>query len=870
MQKFFDRKKAYQDVKEAIKQIGKDMPTAIWIEGRSGVGKTRFMEYVYTREKELNTFTFLTDEVFYKCECGSIDSSFEFVAAIMFELQRRNPSFFEKYIQNYFDCIEHITFLDACCLVLPQIKGFKSIGKLVETKYKNIITMQSKISDRLVTYQLIDLFSDLILIFLKEEFRTSKITFCIDDAQWLDQTSIRVFEALVKKSRRQFQNPVISIFLNIHEKSELSNEEKQNYLNIYRIISNLYPELKTIYLDNFDFPTTIEIIQDTKRCYLIEQIPLLYRITSGNPLELEHTLRFSDERIREILQRETINTNNSSYQEDTFTMERVAELYYEKLIYAVILNILSVIRHHLSVQLLFQCVEKLYFVLFEDTCLFLDFSEALIYLEKKDYITYSSFNKEVGLAHDSIYHIVVDYLSQNGDYIIYGKTVAAGLLTDGYNNFIKARTHQLLALKLLCEVDPQECLTSFQKIYEQNGEQLEAEFFLVGANAFCSDYLCQSQDNVYFAVCKILPKLISSANLTAAQRLCHTIYIDADICLTTEKQILFLINYLKAQIDLSMVDTGSESAIILFEKLYKLKSQDMDIKLQILLLGMSTYEHVLAHKKIYELFCEAKSIVNTYNEIISNTTMSLFYRNKGLCFPHSELKYDYFQSLLFATRISNITKRQLLFGTSMNNLGLSYFYQGNIKLAKYAFSSAKKHLDYVGYNTARVSNNIGVCCYMLHDWQTAYKFFSIAASEQTDGFFMRLCIQTNLALALYAINEHDKSKIILDSLIEEYEQGNSRSQDTLVYCAAMINRGYISFKEKEYFKAADYYQKSFLHTYRYQNEEQLWKREKMRNISIQYGTNSIIQNKISMDIEDISQNIYKKPYSLIPFAFYVI
>lgn len=869
MQKFFDRKKAYQDVQEAVKQIEKGIPTAIWVEGRSGVGKTRFMEYVYTQEKELNTFTFLTNEVFYKCERGSIDSSFEFVAAIIFELQRKNPSFFEKYIQEYFDCIEHVTFLDACCLVLPQIKAFKSIGKLIETKYKNITAMQSKISDRLVTYQLIDLFSNLILVFLKKQCQANKITFCIDDAQWLDQVSIRVFETLVKKSRQEQLNPVISIFLNIHEKSELSNEEKQNYLNIYRIISSLYPELKTIYLDNFDLPTTVEIIQDTKRCYLIEQIPLLYKVTSGNPLELEHTLRFSDERIRAILQRESINTN-ISYQEDTFSTERVAELYYEKPLYAVILNILSVIRHHISDQLLFQCVEQLYLVLFQDICLFLDFSEALVYLEKKDYITHNLLNKEVVLTHDSIYHIVIDYLSQNGDYIIYGKTIATVLLTNGYNNFLKAETHQLLALKLLCEVAPQECLKSFKKIYEQNGEQLEAEFFLVGANAVCSDYLCQSQDNIHFAVCKILPKLISSANLTVAQRLCHTMYIDADTCLTVEEQILFLINYIKAQIDLSMVNTGSESAIILFEKLYKLKPENMDIKLQILLLGMSTYEHVLAHEKIYKLFCEAKSIVNTYSEIISSTTMTLFYRNKGLCFPHSELKYDYFQSLLFATRIINPAKRQLLFGTSMNNLGLSYFYRGNIKLAKHAFSSAKKHLDCVGYNTARISNNIGVCCFMLHDWQMAYNFFSIAASEQTEGIFMRLCIQTNLALALYTINKKDEAKTILDSLIEEYLQGNPQSQDTLVYCAAMINRGYISFQEKEYFKAADYYQKSFLHTYRYQNKEQLLKRKNMRNISIHYGTNSNMQNKISMDIEDISQNIYKKPYSLIPFAFYVI
>lgn len=868
MKKFFDREIAYRDAQEAIEQITNDVPAAIWVEGRSGVGKTRFMEYVNSQEKELNAFTFLGDGVFYKCEHGSINSSFELIAAIVFELQLKNPSYFEGFIQKYFDCIEHITFLDACCLILPQIKGFKSVGNLLETKYKNITAMQSKISDRLVTYQLIDLFSDLILAYLKKIYITSKTTFCIDDAQWLDQSSIRVFETLIKKSRKDTQNPVISIFLNIHEKSELSEDEKQNYLNIYRILSNLYPDMKTIYLENFDLPTTTEVIQETRRYYLIEQIPLLYKLTDGNPLELEHTLRFSDDRIRAIFQRETSNSDDS-YQEDMFTTESVAELYYKKTIYSIILNILSVLRHYISIQLLFQCTEKLYQIISKDMCLFGEFSEALAYLKEKDFVSFTSLNEEVHLAHNTINRIVLDYLSQNGEYIVYGKIIAKVLLKNGYNNFLKAKTHQLLALKLLCEVDPQECIESLKKIYEQNGEQMEPEFFIAGANAICSDYLCQSRDNIQFAVCNILPKLISSANLTIAQRLCHTLYMDAEICLSSENLIVYLINYIKAQIDLSMVNTGSESAIILFEKLYKLKFIDKDLEIQVLLLGMSTYEHVLAHKKIFELFLKAKSIVDTNSEKISNITLSMFYRNKGLCYPHSELRHDYFQSLIFANNITNIIKRQLLFGTSMNNLGLSYFYNGSINLSQYAFSSAKNHLERIGYNTARINNNIGVCYYMLHDWQAAYHYFSIAASEQIEGIFMRLCIQTNLALALYTIHKHDEAKSILNDLIDEYSQGKPQSQDTLVYCAAMINRGYIAFREKDYFKAADLYQKSLLHNYRYQNKEQLLKRERMRDISIQYGLNNNV-NEAYMDLADISQDIYKKPYSLIPFAFYVI
>lgn len=869
MQKFFDRKEACEEIQSAIQQINNGTPTAVWIEGRSGVGKTRLLEYIYGQETELNFFTFVADEVFYKCERGSVGSSFEYTAAIIFELQYRDPGFFERYIQNYFDCIQHISFLDACCLVLPQIRGIKVLTNLIDTKYKNITAMQGKISDRLVTCQLIDLFSDLILEFLIKVYKTDKITFCIDDAQWLDRASMRVLEVLVKKSRLETKGPAISIFLDIREKSGLTDEETQNYLTIFRTLSHLYPDFKTVYLTNFDLPTTREVIQETNRYYLIKQIPLLYKVTEGNPLELEQTLRFSDERIQEILQKD-FERNTPIKREDTFTVERVAELYYQKPINTVLLSVLSVLRRHISTQLLFRCLVALYPILLHDVCAYPEFLAALDYLEEKECIVRTSLGNKIALKHDSIHQTVLDYLSQNGDYIIYGKEIANTLLNAECDSFLKEEAQRLLALKLLCEVDPQECLKCFQTLYKQKGERVEAEFFLTGAEAFCSTYLNQEQENICFAVQVILPRLVSSANITAAQRLCHAIYMDFDHCLSPKDQITYLINYIKAQIDLSVVNNGPESAVILFEKLYQLPSGNNNLRLQILLLGMSAYEHLLAHDKIKELYIEAEAIVHQETEDISADTKALFYRNKGLCFPHSELKAEYFQSLHYAIGIPNIAHRHLAFGTSMNNLGLSYFYSGDIKNARRAFSFSKKHLTLVGYNTARVSNNIGTCCYMLHEWQDAYHHFSIAAAAQTEGVFMSLCIQTNLALALYSIGKKDEAKTILDTLIDEYKRRESRSQDTLVYCAAMINRGYMAFQEADYFRAAECYQMSLMHNYRYQNEEQRQKRKSMRDISVQRGTGSDESDKANMDLEDIALDFYKKPYSLVPFAFYVI
>lgn len=869
MHRFYDRKEACNIMQAVIGEINRGIPSAVWIEGPSGVGKTHLLEYISGQKPELKFFKFFADEVFYKCERGSASSSFEYTAAIIFEIQAQEPVFFERYIQTYFDNIQHISLLDACCLILPQIKGLKTVGNLISGKYKNITAMQGKISDRMVTSQLIDLFSDLILDYLSKVKMVDHIIFCIDDAQWLDQASLRVMEVLVKKSRLKPAGPAISIFLDIQERDGLNEDEKPSYQSIFRVLTLLYPDFQTIYLNNFDLVTTQEVIQETNRHYLIGQIPLLYQVTAGNPLELEQTLRFSDERVREVLRKES-HGNGSLSRDDAFTLESISELYCQKPIYAIILGVLAILQRRIPVQLLFQCTNDLYPVLLHDVCLYPEFLSALNYLEGKGCITHTVSCSQIALAHDSSYQPVLDYLSQNGDYVVYGKGIATTLLHLEQNAFFKKETQHLLALNLLCKVDTKECLDCFQQLYNQSGAQLETEFFLTGAEAFCSAYWSHGQKYICFAVQVILPRLVESSSLSVAQHLCHTIYLDFEHCLSVADQITYLTNYIKAQIDLSVVNGGPESAVVLFEKLSQLPCSDPDVKLQILLLGMSVYEHLLAHRTIEALYCEAASIVQRGPNVISPSVMALFYRNKGLCFPHSDLKDDYFRSLHYAVSISDPAHRHLAFGTSMNNLGLSYFYMGKVKSAMRAFCFAKESLARVGYNIARINNNIGTCYYMLRNWDAAYQHFSLAASAQTDGIFMSSCIQTNLALALYAIGKQDVAEGILDGIIDEYLQGQPRSNDTLVYCAAMINRGYMAFLDKDYFKAADYYQKSLIHTYRFQNEEQLKKRESMRDFSIQMALGSDQCSKSYMDLEDSGLDFYKKPYSLVPFAFYVI
>ena len=177
--------------------------------------------------------------------------------------------------------------------------------------------------------------------------------------QWLDKSSLRVIEAMVRKSSFDDRNLSISLFVTIREKECLNNDEIQNYLGLYKTLSGLYPTIHTIYLENFDLATTTSVIQDTERCFLIEQIPIIYKITNGNPQELEQTLRFSDERIRNILQRNN-NSSNLINSDNTFTLETVASLYYKTPVYAVLLSTMAMLRRRISISLLFQCVADVY------------------------------------------------------------------------------------------------------------------------------------------------------------------------------------------------------------------------------------------------------------------------------------------------------------------------------------------------------------------------------------------------------------------------------------------------------------------------------------------------------------------------------
>lgn len=870
MNDFFDRKSAYEDVQIAIQQIIAGTPCAVWVEGPQGVGKTRFIEHVCSQNHSLNVFKYNNNDVFYKCESGSENSSFSFVSSLLYEMQRINPNKFANSIQKFFNNINHISLLDACCSIIPQLSFTNVVSNLIESKYKKIVDMQEKISDLLVQQQLIELFADMILDILISPNKTDRIIFCIDDIQWMDTPSLKTFEKIIKKSNQIQTNVDISLFVTTRDRGSLNTSEIQTYTYAHNIIASLFNHnMRSIWLSNFDIDILREIISKTNRFALYNYISEIYEATLGNPLEIVLTLQFSDERVKEVIHSKGIK-NNYLNCDAIFTTEHIKSIISKGNIYSTILNILSVLRQSVPLNVLFQCTTNIFIKIYNTICIYVEFINAISFFEHEGYIKVDNANNEVALSYDAIWHNVLEFITQNGDYVVFAKTISKTLLSLKIDNVVKSRTLTLSALNMLLEVKPSECFSQFKKIFNRCNKRVDVEIIIIGTRAFCSDWLNFNGQNGNFMVKNVLPMLLSSSNLKTAHRLCHMIFPKYDEFLDCEEQINFLVNYIKVQIDLSNLNNDMESAVPLFKNVSKYNFNNVDQELQVLLLGMSVYEHVLDHDEINRLYSKANKIVSIHKLEISKTTLAVFYRNKGLRFSHKILKSDYFKALFNSFGVSNATYRHLLYGTSINNLGLSYFYNGEIEKAKKAFLSSEKYLNCVGYNVARIKNNIGICYMMQHDYMQAYRYISDAVLQQIDGCFIKLCSRTNLALVLYYLGNVVEAKNILEEIICEYKYGNPSTSDTLPYCTAMINYGYIAFKEKDYFKAAEYYKNSQIHIYRYQNEEQTQKRKEMFNLLIKLATDNIDVSCNCLDLDDTGNDIFKKGYSLVPFAFYVI
>lgn len=868
MGKFLDRIDERKIFDKAIDKINAKKDVMVWIDGESGVGKSYLLRHSLT-EIACPIFEFMGYKKVYKCDKQDLSQEFSFISVLLTTLQSKNPKAFQKTIYNYFEEHNYIHLFEALEAVIPNIPVLKW-SKEIFDKY-NCQTQESKnfIADKTLKPAMILCFSEIILQLLELYYKESNILFCIDDMIWMDISSLRTLETILSKVRNDNGYTIsISLIITTRNRESLEHYDKATYDKIETdFLNELFSFNYQISLKNFKLTTIREAIYEENRYSLIKYIESIYRITEGNPQELTQTLKFEDQEIIKRINDVSINNEVSKQNANYFTRELLETLSISNEYALLIISIASIVEKHLNPQLLLTLCINCAKQINKKTFNYVEYENAIALLKEKNILAEDDF---IYVKHDSTKSLMIEYLYETGDIELIGNTITECFINDTLAKDEYYFSRIKVALNILKSINPHRCFEVFVQLISEDSRNYSLDNVEIVATSICR---CFKSINILeinnVVIPKLLQTLVSTAKYHTANNLCELLYFRFNE-ISTDNKIIYLTCYAKVLIDLGLIkenNQGKPCAIDVVDTLINQPQNDSELLLAYLL-KMSAHEHVLEFNEIKEVYNKANEIVNQNNSL-NLVSLSKFYRNKGLVTFHSELEENYLKAYKYASQIEEANLCNIMKGTCQNNLGLSYFYQGEIQKALQCFEKAYTFLSLAGYDLLRVTNNISVCYFMMGDYENSYKYITLAKSIPLKGVFEAICVDVNLSLNMYKRGQVDEAKERLTHIIKEYEH-KSIQTDTVAYSAAAINRGYINFLEGNYLDAYKLFKASKKHKYKNADELEQKKRDALCSFSLYKENITSNLPEEYIDFSETTNNIFKRPYSLILLAFYVI
>lgn len=849
---FLNRDKQRNLLKQCLDKIQNGTEQCIWVEGSSGTGKTYFVKYMKEQEKPpvfcLDDYNWL-----YKCNSNDINKEFSYIIALVSHFQIKYPDEFNNFLMNYFNKINSISWVEVLVHLIPNIEFTKWAKDIVNYSAEDILSAKNDISTRLYSQGLPKFFAELIIHMLKKVDKRENVLFCIDDACWLDQNSIKTINIILNMLLcSDAPNFKISFAIITRKKEELENGTS-NYEILENVLKDYFGTLHYIYIKNFDIETTKKYVELMNKTVILEKSTSIYRITNGNPQELYQALKIDSEDLLELCEQQNNNLSMSISNEVIFNCIN------ENLCVLPILACISLVHTTIPqpwMPILVQSICNRARIPFSSS----SFDESITLLEENDLI--SNKKDKIIISHDSITEIVRKFLQENGEYPDYIDAIAAGLEICS-----EASTVMKEIFYLYADYDAKKCYNFFVGNYI-SGNILDADIYKIVIRSLIKDCSLITPDNLNNFIVPIIIKECTFLSLyDDVYEVCRIIYYSIG-CLTPKIMFQYLTLFSKVLIDMARLDVNQQfNAINIINEALKMENLSADEKVEAHLLAMSAYEHILDFNNIAENNIKAAEIISNF--AVSDYLKSMYLRNQGLVQSHIELKESYEEAINYAEKIDDIRQKNLMLGTCHNNLGLSYWYSGDLVNAKSHFYMAKQYLENIGYDIFRVLNNLSMCYLLEGDLPKAYKYLLRAKALNIDCVFEKLCIQSNLAIIEWKLGQKESAKQMSLDLYNEYINNSKQTADELIYSSAMVNLGYFSFCEGNYLEAAKKYKESQFFEYRYNNEEQFNKRQAMFELSLS-KIDLLPPKEINMDIDDRGQDIFKCMYAPISFAYYVI
>lgn len=856
--RFYNRDKERMDIKKAFEVFEQNQSISIWIEGRKGIGKTYLLKYIADNYNK-HLFKYANNSILYKCSKNNKENDFNYIVSILVVLQHQNREKFNKVIVEYFDSINSLTIKEGLMEFLPQLPGFDVTGKIIEKFNQNITNPKSTIQNIMLNHHLVKCFSDLIKILLQD----THYIFCIDDIVWIDDKSLEVLISLANS-----QNNFMSFLITTRHYDDFEEEwERQQYDTIhddlfeFKYSDNHFFEIS---INNFKREIVAEILSDFNKNYLLDNLEVFYNMTGGNPLEIRNSLKYTDEEIVKKL--ETYKKENVMKEKNDIrnylSVEFVSDCMDDNLYNEIILSVLAILDIETPLDLLIIIVKKIL-----ENVQVIRFENYLFDKSLKELIEFQEveLNNGYRIRNDSDTEIIISNIINNGNYFEYIKIISIVLFDHGNENSF----YYSLLLKICCITSTTLGFNYFKRICAKD-VKLTTGIVQYAAKNFQQCFNNVTSENVNkYVVPHVLIGLLNYGKLKDAFSLCVFLYKVSNI-MNENSLYLYYLTFVKILVDLGKFNDSEEySANKIYAELKDLYITDDSQKLEVELVGMTVYEHQNKKDKIIYCFNNATKIINKTDVQLNACICAKYYRNQGLIDFHANLRIQYLKAIKLSTKIENMTERAIMYGTAMNNLGLSYFYSGEIDMAIKCFEKSRKKLLDIGYEIVRPLNNLACCYFILGNNELAYDYINKALEFPFGGVFEQSCVKLNHSLLLIESMDFTSAQDILDTFIKEYE--NNATQDNWIYSNAYLLQGYADYLLGNYIEAGKSYKKSTYYDSRFENAKEQLRRTTMYKYCLaldglieQFPIDEII------DLKNQSYSFYKKPYVLNLLAYYVI
>lgn len=854
--KFVDRTTERSFMRGLINEIMDGKQICIWIEGTSGSGKSYFVKYL-NNESELPVYTFENSNWLYKCNESDIDNAYQFFVEIINDFQQKYPKKFNDYLVKYFKNLYDISWIETLGRIMPNIKFTKWAKDAVKKPLEQIEQAKSNVSSMLYNSGLRKFLAQCAIYYLRDLEHKKNVVFFLDDACWLDQNSIATIKLmlnLIMQNRANFIN--VSFVILTRPKNELS-AGKENYSLLENDLKDIYGDIKYIKIKNFDYQATLEYIKLMDRDYIQEVTYNLFKKTSGNPQELFQSLKFDDVHLAEITQSSN-NENETNYMSAELLIRLASHNSY---CFPIICSI-SMLHQEMKYSWLILITKSFCNRIINEKFNSTKFDNCLKILKSYNIINLNMDTVEI--VHDSVKEIAINYIKYNGEYNIYMDCLTETLINfqGNKNIFIKEIMH------LYSEYNPKRCFDFFVEYYDKIKLDLNDIIIKLVAESLSVEKSLYTIKNITtYIIPVILDNCIKLSYYDFGYKICVLI---SDHTKDLSSKILFkyYIYFAKILIDKGLLQKNEKfNAITAIENAEKLSDLNANEELEICILAMSAYEHLIDYDNINKYNINAQKIVE--NKDVNILFNSMYLRNQGLVKSHSKLKSEYMKSIEYSEQIDNMYEKYLMLGTCHNNLGLHYLYTNDVNSALAHFEIAQMNLEKIGYDVFRVLNNIAICKCILGNREIAYNYLLQSKNLNLNCIFEKLCIQNNIALLEYKLGNKEDAKAMLIKIIDEYKEGTKQTNDDLVYSSAMVNLAYFYFLEGKFIESGNLYKESKFFKYRYDDDLQKKKRQYMLELNM-YKLEMGQMPEDFIDINDTGTNIFKKMYSFIPFAYYII